>query len=78
VTGAPQLFFNTEDAEDTENGYFMGNYGAFSMSSAVKNLTYYRSSLPKTLRRPGKRQGCGPEKFKILCFFEHLQHFYLP
>jgi len=36
-----QFFITTEDAEDTENGHFMGNYGVFSVSSAssvVKNI----------------------------------------
>jgi hypothetical protein len=38
---ASQFFITTEDAEDTENGHFMGNYGVFSVSSAssvVKNI----------------------------------------
>jgi hypothetical protein len=29
---ALQFFITTEDAEDTENGHFMGNYGVFSVS----------------------------------------------
>jgi len=40
-TRASQFFITTEDAEDTENGHFMGNYGVFSVSSAssvVKNI----------------------------------------
>jgi hypothetical protein len=59
---ASQFFITTEDAEDTENGHFMGNYGVFSVSSAssvVKNFTNRLSSLPKTLRRSvygGKRR----------------------
>ncbi len=41
TTRASQFFITTEDAEDTENGHFMGNYGVFSVSSAssvVKNI----------------------------------------
>ena len=58
-----QLFITTEDAEDTENGHFMGNYGVSSVSSAssvVRNiLLIVPAAYQKALQRPEPRLSAG-------------------
>jgi hypothetical protein len=52
---ASPFFITTEDAEDTENGHFMGNYGVFAVSSAssvVKNILLIIPAVTKNTAAP--------------------------